>query len=655
MEGVLISKFFVTSPIYYVNDIPHIGHAYTTIIVDTLARFHRLKGDCVFCLTGTDEHGQKIEQSAHKKGQEPKVYVDMIAKRFKDLWDAFGISYDSFIRTTDSTHLQSAQYVFAQMFEKGDIYKGEYEGNYCISCESFFAKSQLVGERGCPDCGKETTLLKEESYFFKLSAYEKKLLEFYDAHPDFILPKSRRNEVINFVKAGLEDLSITRTTFEWGIKLPQILIDKDKNNAKHVMYVWLDALINYVSALGFHNDLPNKMEFWPANYHIVGKDILRFHAIYWPAFLMSLELPLPRHIAAHGWWTKDGAKMSKSIGNVVNPKEVVDAYGLDSFRYFVLREVPFGQDGDYSQNALIERINSDLGNDLGNLLNRLLGMSAKYFNNTLSVDEVCFKESYTEEIAEVNTILGTLESYMDEVQINRYLEELWKLFSLGNGIIAKKEPWSLMKANQSGAVAELLVFIANVLLRAALYLSPCMPSTANAIASVFGLEVNAQNFATFIVQNQFLTTITLNPIPALFPRIDEKRMEEAGVAVKAESQHKEQWQPLEIPNAISKEDFSKMDIRIGTILSVEILPKSEKLLKLQVDLGEVRARQILAGIKTYYNPQELVGMQVCVLANLKPAKLMGEVSEGMILAAKDGAGLALIAPQKQKINGSQIS
>lgn len=655
MEGILISKFFVTSPIYYVNDIPHIGHAYTTIIVDTLARFHRLKGDCVFCLTGTDEHGQKIEQSAHKKGQEPKVYVDMIAKRFKDLWDTFGISYDSFIRTTDSTHLQSAQYVFAQMFEKGDIYKGEYEGNYCISCESFFAKSQLVGERGCPDCGKETTLLKEESYFFKLSAYEKKLLEFYDAHPDFILPKSRRNEVINFVKAGLEDLSITRTTFEWGIKLPQILIDKDKNNAKHVMYVWLDALINYVSALGFHNDLPNKMEFWPANYHIVGKDILRFHAIYWPAFLMSLELPLPRHIAAHGWWTKDGAKMSKSIGNVVNPKEVVDAYGLDSFRYFVLREVPFGQDGDYSQNALIERINSDLGNDLGNLLNRLLGMSAKYFNNTLSVDEVCFKESYTEEIAEVNAILGTLESYMDEVQINRYLEELWKLFSLGNGIIAKKEPWSLMKANQSGAVAELLVFIANVLLRAALYLSPCMPSTANAIASVFGLEVNAQNFATFIVQNQFLTTITLNPIPALFPRIDEKRMEEAGVAVKAESQHKEQWQPLEIPNAISKEDFSKMDIRIGTILSAEILPKSEKLLKLQVDLGEVRARQILAGIKTYYNPQELVGMQVCVLANLKPAKLMGEVSEGMILAAKDGAGLALIAPQKQKINGSQIS
>lgn len=655
MEGVLISKFFVTSPIYYVNDIPHIGHAYTTIIVDTLARFHRLKGDCVLCLTGTDEHGQKIEQSAHKKGQEPKVYVDMIAKRFKDLWDTFGISYDSFIRTTDSTHLQSAQYVFAQMFEKGDIYKGEYEGNYCISCESFFAKSQLVGERGCPDCGKETTLLKEESYFFKLSAYEKKLLEFYDAHPDFILPKSRRNEVINFVKAGLEDLSITRTTFEWGIKLPQILIDKDKNNAKHVMYVWLDALINYVSALGFHNDLPNKMEFWPANYHIVGKDILRFHAIYWPAFLMSLELPLPRHIAAHGWWTKDGAKMSKSIGNVVNPKEVVDAYGLDSFRYFVLREVPFGQDGDYSQNALIERINSDLGNDLGNLLNRLLGMSAKYFNNTLSVDEVCFKESYTEEIAEVNAILGTLESYMDEVQINRYLEELWKLFSLGNGIIAKKEPWSLMKANQSGAVAELLVFIANVLLRAALYLSPCMPSTANAIASVFGLEVNAQNFATFIVQNQFLTTITLNPIPALFPRIDEKRMEEAGVAVKAESHHKEQWQPLEIPNAISKEDFSKMDIRIGTILSAEILPKSEKLLKLQVDLGEVRARQILAGIKTYYNPQELVGMQVCVLANLKPAKLMGEVSEGMILAAKDGTGLALIAPQKQKINGSQIS
>ena len=655
MEGVLISKFFVTSPIYYVNDIPHIGHAYTTIIVDTLARFHRLKGDSVFCLTGTDEHGQKIEQSAQKNGQEPKAYVDTISKRFKDLWDAFGISYDYFIRTTDSTHIQSAQYVFAKMLQKGDIYKGEYEGNYCISCESFFAKSQLVGEKGCPDCGKETTLLKEESYFFKLSAYEKKLLEFYDAHPDFILPKSRRNEVINFVKAGLEDLSITRTTFEWGIKLPQELIDKDPSNAKHVMYVWLDALVNYLSALGFHNDLPNRMEFWSANYHIVGKDILRFHAIYWPAFLMSLELPLPLHIAAHGWWTKDGAKMSKSIGNVVNPKEVVDAYGLDSFRYFVLREVPFGQDGDYSQNALIERINSDLGNDLGNLLNRLLGMSAKYFNNTLSVDEAHFRDSYSQEIAEVNAILATLESYMEEVQINRYLEELWKLFSLGNGMIAKKEPWNLMKENKSEAVVELLVFIANVLLKAALYLSACRPSAAKAIASVFSVEVNAQSFATFITQNKLLTNITLKPIPALFPRIDEKKMEDKVLNVAPKAEANTPLQPLEIPNAISKEDFSKVDIRIGTILSAEILPKSEKLLKLQVDLGEARARQILAGIKAYYNTQELVGMQVCVLANLKPAKLMGEVSEGMILAAKDGAGLALIAPQSQKTNGSQIS
>ncbi len=438
MEAVLSSKFYITSPIYYVNDIPHIGHAYTTIIVDTLARFARLKGKEVYCLTGTDEHGQKIEQSAQKKGKSPKEYVDEISRNFKNLWDEFGISYDHFIRTTDDYHIKTAQMAFLKMFEKGDIYKGKYEGHYCISCESFFTKFQLIGENCCPDCGKETTLLQEESYFFRLSAYQERLLKFYEHNPNFILPKFRRNEVINFVKDGLEDLSITRTTFDWGIKLPQNLIHQDHNNAKHVMYVWLDALINYLSALGFYNDLEDRRDFWAANYHIVGKDILRFHAIYWIAFLMSLDLPLPHHIAAHGWWTKEGAKMSKSVGNVVNPKEVVEAYGLDCFRYFVLREVPFGQDGDFSQKSLMERINSDLSNDLGNLLNRLLGMSAKYFNNALQVDLENLKKHYSTEFSQINKVLKSLETYMEEVQTNRYLEEIWTLFSLGNGIIAKK-------------------------------------------------------------------------------------------------------------------------------------------------------------------------------------------------------------------------
>lgn len=647
MEEVLNSKFYITTPIYYVNDIPHIGHAYTTIIADTLARFHRLLGDEVLFLTGTDEHGQKIQQSAQKNGKNPKEYVDEISSRFRNLWDSFGISYDWFIRTTDSYHKETAQNVFLKMFQKGDIYKGEYEGNYCVSCESFFAKSQLIEQKKCPDCGKETNLLKEESYFFRLSAYGDRLLQWIEQNPECILPKMRRNEVINFIKEGLEDLSITRTSFDWGIKLPNEIGD-----SKFVMYVWLDALVNYLSALGYQNNLENKMDFWPANYHLVGKDILRFHAVYWPAFLMSLELPLPKHIAAHGWWTKDGAKMSKSIGNVVNPKEVVESYGIDCFRYFVLREVPFGQDGDFSQKALIERFNADLGNDLGNLLNRLLGMSAKYFDNTLNVDLESYQNAYKMEIEEIKAVLGNLNKMMQEVQINRYLEELWRLFNLANGIIAKKEPWKLIKENKQAEVAELLIFVANLLIKGALCLYPCMPESAKKIMSVFGLEVNAQNYKNFVCGEEVLTSVSLNPIPALFPKIEEICEVQKPIKNK---ENKEALEPLKLENPITKDDFTKIEIKVGTIIEAEILPKSEKLLKLKVDLGESRARQILAGIKAYYTLTDLIGKQVCVLANLKPAKLMGEISEGMILAAKDDEGLAFIMPQNQRKNGSQIS
>lgn len=640
---------YITTPIYYVNGEAHIGHAYTTFIADTMARYSRLRGEDTYFLTGTDEHGQKIEESAKKNGRSTKEFADEISESFKKLWDEFGISYDQFIRTTDEKHKLGVQNAFLKMFEKGDIYKGHYEGHYCVSCETFFPEIQLIDGEFCPDCGRSTSTVKEESYFFKLSEYEQRLLDYYDAHPEFILPRSRRNEVINFVKGGLNDLSVTRTSFTWGVKMPDAMKDD-----KHVMYVWLDALLNYVTALGYGSD-EKDMDYWPATMHLVGKDILRFHAIYWPAFLMSLDLPLPKHIAAHGWWTRDGEKMSKSKGNVVIPKEVADAYGVENLRYFMMREVPFGQDGDFSQRAFIDRINSDLSNDLGNLLNRIIGMSGKY--SEFHIDSQHVLEYHTKEVDAMDLVLDALEPFLDELQTHRYLEELWKLFTIGNKAIEEHAPWVKMKADKKDEALATVALVANVLARASVMLHPFMPETTNTVADALGFTIDTESYEELIKKRSMLAAFTIKKVPPLFPRVEEPLIPEAPKAVieapvtKVEEPKVEE---IEEDNLITFDKFFETTLKVGTVVEAEEVPKSKKLLKLQVDLGDGRPRQIIAGIKTFYSAESLLNTQVCVVANLKPAKLMGNLSEGMLLAAKDEDGLSLIRPERPRKAGSII-
>ncbi|EAH6426455.1 methionine--tRNA ligase [Campylobacter coli] len=625
---------YLTTPIYYVNDVPHLGHAYTTIIVDTLARFYRLQGHETRLLTGTDEHGQKIEQAAKIRNSTPKEYADKISSEFKKLWDEFEITYDIYARTTDTRHVEFVKAMFLKMWQKGDIYKDEYEGHYCISCESFFAKSQLINECGCPDCGKDTSLLKEESYFFKLSKYQDKILQWYDKE-DPILPKNKKNELINFVQSGLKDLSITRTSFDWGIKIPEEIKDD-----KHIIYVWLDALFIYISSLDYQSQGENA-KFWPAHIHLVGKDILRFHAIYWPAFLMSVDLPLPKFIGAHGWWTKEGEKMSKSKGNVVKPKEVVDAYGLEAFRYFLLREVPFGNDGDFSESVLINRINTELGNEFGNLLNRIIGMSIKYNQGNISQEGVL--EFYKNELDTAKEHLDNAINFLENLQCNRYLEELFKALSVANLAISKYEPWNLIKANKIKEANALIGLCANILAKTSLLLSPTLPKSCQKVGLALNFEISPTNYQKLILQNELLD-FKASACEALFPKIEKPLL----------SQEEKQEVKKEEKPKIKIDDFAKIEIKVAKVIDCQNIEGSEKLLKFKLELDNKEIRQVLSGIAKYYKASDLIGKQVCVISNLKKAKIFGHESDGMILSAKSGDKLVLISPEQLVENGSLV-
>ncbi|MGH2268057.1 methionine--tRNA ligase [Campylobacter taeniopygiae] len=618
---------YITTPIYYVNDVPHLGHAYTTIIADTMARFYRLQGHETKFLTGTDEHGQKIEQAAKERNSTPKEYTDKISAEFKKLWDELEINYDIYARTTDQTHIDFVQAMFLKMWQKGDIYKDQYEGHYCISCESFFTKSQLINEICCPDCGKNTTLLKEESYFFKLSKYQNQILKWYE-EKDPILPKNKKNELVNFIQNGLKDLSITRTSFDWGIKLP-----KEINDDKHIIYVWLDALFIYVSSLK-----TQKEKFWPAHIHLVGKDILRFHAIYWPAFLMSVELPLPKFIGAHGWWTKEGEKMSKSKGNVIKPKEIADTYGIEAFRYFLLREVPFGNDGDFSENMLINRINAELSNEFGNLLNRIIGMSQKYNNGIITQNKVL--DLYKNELDEAMQYLKLAIDYLENLQCNRYLEEIFKALSVANLAISKYEPWNLIKENKHDEANALIGLCTNILARASILLSPALPNSCKKISQALNFEISTINYEKLIIQNE-LFDFKATACEVLFPKVEIKQ--EVKQEIKKEEKAK-----------IKIEDFSKIEIKVATVLDCQNIEGSEKLLKFQLELENKEVRQVVSGIAKYYKASDLIGKQVCVLTNLKKAKIFGHESNGMILSAKHNDKLVLITPEQIIDNGALI-
>ncbi len=652
------TPFYITTPIYYPSDKLHIGHAYTTVAADAMKRYKNMRGFDAYFLTGTDEHGQKIQLRAADAGMEPKAFVDNIVVGIKALWELLDIDYDDFIRTTDERHEEVVQKLFQKVYDQGDIYKSEYSGWYCTPCETFFTERQLDEGHICPDCGRPVEMAQEESYFFKMSKYADRWMEFIEANPEFIQPEIRRNEMINFVKQGLDDLCVSRTTFDWGIKVPM--------DSRHVVYVWFDALINYVSALGYGSADDSKYQkFWPADVHLMAKDIIRFHAIIWPMILMACDLPMPTKVVAHGWLLMQDGKMSKSKGNVVDPVILVDRYGKDAIRFFLLREMNYGMDATYSEEALVNRINVDLANDYGNLLSRTTAMMEKFLGGTVEMGA-----EGTEFDAELQAIAAAtpenMAKYMDKLDFANAIAEIWKLVSKANKYIDETAPWALNKAGETEKLKTVMYNLAEVIRQVTILISPIMPNVPAKVWEQLGIaEIAAEQTWESLTWGGFPQGTAIKRGDAIFPRIDMAAFLAAQDAMAEESAKEcineevaeevaaEELEFDPIKEEITIEDFEKIDLRVCKVIACEKVKKADKLLQMTVKVGN-EERTVVSGIALKYTPEEMVGKQLVLVANLKPVKLRGIESRGMILAASFGDEMKVVEIPCEIIAGGRV-